>query len=72
MGDFPVGQHDDVPDAFCHGMKAFTTARDFKAPDLPVMPGHIQSEYEAQQQELYEEWKWENDTRIGGDWGNDL
>ena len=67
MGDFPVGQHDDVPDAFCHGMKAFTTARDFKTPDLSVMPGHLQSEYEARQQELFEEWQWENDTRIGDD-----
>jgi predicted phage terminase large subunit-like protein len=75
MGDFPVGQHDDVPDAFCHGMKAFTTARDFKTPDLPVMPGHLQSEYEAreaQRQELFEEWQYENDTRIGDDFGHDF
>jgi hypothetical protein len=67
MGDFPVGQHDDVPDAFCHGMKAFTTARDFKTADLSVMPGHIESEYEAQQREAFEEWQYENDTRIGDD-----
>ena len=75
MGDFPVGQHDDVPDAFCHGMKSFTTARDFKTPDLPVMPGHLQSEYEANEarrQELFEEWQYENDTRIGGDFGDDF
>jgi predicted phage terminase large subunit-like protein len=75
MGDFPVGQHDDVPDAFCHGMKSFTTARDFKTPELPVMPGHIQSEYEANEarrQELFEEWQYENDTRIGDDFGHDF
>jgi predicted phage terminase large subunit-like protein len=75
MGDFPVGQHDDVPDAFCHGMKSFTTARDFKTADLPVMPGHLQSEYEANEarrQELFEEWQYENDTRIGEDFGHDF
>jgi hypothetical protein len=71
MGDFPVGQHDDVTDAFCHGMKSFTTERDFKTPDFEVIPGHLQSEYEARQQ-LFEEWKWENDSRIGDDfWGLD-
>jgi hypothetical protein len=31
------------------------------------MPGHLQSEYEARQQELLEEWQYENDTRIGDD-----
>jgi hypothetical protein len=70
MGDFPVGQHDDVSDAFCHGMKSFITARDFKT-DLPVMPGHLQSEFERRQ-ELFEEWQCENDTRIGGDFGHDF
>jgi hypothetical protein len=48
-------------------MKSFTTARDFKTPDLTVMPGHLQSEYEARRQELFEEWQYENDTRIGDD-----
>lgn len=39
MGDFPVGQHDDVTDAFCHAIKAFTVERDFKTPDMSVIPG---------------------------------
>jgi len=68
MANFPVGVHDDVCDGFFHAIKAFTTERDFKTPDLKVIPGHLQSEYEARQQELFEEWKWENDIRIGGDW----
>ena len=67
MGDFPVGQHDDVPDAFCHGMKAFTTARDFKTPDLTVMPGHLDTEYEALQREAYEDWKYERESGLGED-----
>ena len=52
MGDFPVGIHDDVTDAFCHAMKAFTVERDFKTPDLQVVPGRLQSEREQEQQEL--------------------
>jgi predicted phage terminase large subunit-like protein len=34
MANFPVGVHDDVTDAFCHAIKAFTTERDFKTPEL--------------------------------------
>jgi predicted phage terminase large subunit-like protein len=67
MGDFPVGQHDDVTDAFCHAMKSFTTARDFKAPDLSVMPGRVLSEEEALREQLREDLEYENDTRIGDD-----
>jgi predicted phage terminase large subunit-like protein len=69
MGDFPVGQHDDVTDAFCHGMKSFTTERDFKTPDLTVTPGHLDSEYEAAQREAYEEWLYERqrDPGFGSD-----
>ncbi len=52
MANFPVGVHDDVCDGFFHAIKAFTTARDFKMPDLKVMSGHLQSEYEARRQEL--------------------
>jgi predicted phage terminase large subunit-like protein len=52
MGDFPVGVHDDVTDAFCHAIKAFTTERDFKTPELQVVPGRVQSEREQEEQEL--------------------
>jgi hypothetical protein len=52
IGDFPVGQHDDVTDAFCHAMKAFTTERDFKTPELHVVPGRLQSEREQEEQEV--------------------
>lgn len=30
MANFPVGEHDDVVDAFCHAMKAFVTQREFR------------------------------------------
>jgi predicted phage terminase large subunit-like protein len=68
MGDFPVNQHDDVTDAFCHAIKAFTTARDFKTPDLPVMPGRVLSEEEALREQLLEEWEDENEGRIRLPW----
>jgi predicted phage terminase large subunit-like protein len=65
MGDFPVGQHDDVTDAFCHGMKSFTTERDFKTPDLSVMPGPVLSDEEQRQEDLREELEYLNNTGIG-------
>jgi hypothetical protein len=68
MANFPVGVHDDVTDAFCHAMKAFTVERDFKTPDLSVIPGREQSEEEALREQLREDWEWENEHRIGGDW----
>jgi predicted phage terminase large subunit-like protein len=52
MANFPVGQHDDVTDAFCHAIKAFTTERDFKTPDLQVVPGRVPSEREQEEQEV--------------------
>jgi phage terminase large subunit-like protein len=52
MANFPVGQHDDVTDAFCHAIKAFTTERDFKTPELQMVPGRVQSEREQEEQEL--------------------
>jgi len=67
MANFPVGQHDDIPDAFCHALKAFTTERDFKATDLSVMPGHLDSEYEAAQREAYEDWLYERESGFGED-----
>ena len=65
MGDFPVGQHDDVTDAFCHAMKSFTTERDFKAADLSVMPGPVLSDEEQRQEDLRLEVEYLNNTRIG-------
>jgi predicted phage terminase large subunit-like protein len=68
MGDFPVGQHDDVTDAFCHAVKAFTTARDFKTPDLSLVPGRVLSEEEALREQLLEDWEYENETGLGLPW----
>ncbi len=68
MGDFPVGVHDDVTDAFCHAIKAFTTARDFKTPDLSVVPGRVLSEEEARREQLREEWEDYNESRIRLPW----
>jgi predicted phage terminase large subunit-like protein len=68
VGDFPVGQHDDVTDAFCHAVKAFTSARDFKTPDLSVVPGRVLSEEEALREQLLEDWEYENETGLGLPW----
>ena len=68
LSNFPVGVHDDVCDAFFHAIKAFTTERDFKTPDLRVIPGRWQSEEDARLEQLREDWEWENEHRIGGDW----
>jgi predicted phage terminase large subunit-like protein len=68
MGDFPVGQHDDVTDAFCHAMKSFTTERDFKVADLSVMPGPVLSDEEQRQEDLRLEVEYLNNTRIGDPW----
>jgi hypothetical protein len=65
MANFPVGMHDDVPDAFCHAMKAFTTAKDFKTPELQVMPGHLPTQSEADEalyEEMREQVEWESDS----------
>ena len=64
MANFPVGVHDDVTDAFCHAMKAFTVERDFKTPDLSVMPGRVQSEEEALREQLREQIEYENETGL--------
>jgi hypothetical protein len=71
MAEFPIGQHDDVTDAFCHAMKSFTTERDFKAGDLSVMPGPVLSDEEQRQEDLREEVEYLNNSRIG-DWGDDF
>jgi predicted phage terminase large subunit-like protein len=52
MANFPVGVHDDVCDGFFHAIKAFTTERDFKTPELQMVPGRVQSEREQEEQEL--------------------
>jgi predicted phage terminase large subunit-like protein len=72
MGDFPVGQHDDVADAFCHGMKSFTTERDFKAAELSVLPGRVLSEQELDEQEAIDELEYPNATRLGDGFGDDF
>jgi hypothetical protein len=37
------------------GIKAFTVARDFKTPDLSVMPGRLLSEQEQLEQDMREQ-----------------
>jgi len=64
LGDFPVGQYDDVCDAFFHAMKSFTTARDFKTPEPFVMPGRVPSDQERREEAFREEWEWREATRI--------
>jgi hypothetical protein len=60
IANFPVGVHDDVCDGFFHAIKAFTTERDFKTPDLRVIPGRVQSEREQEEQELREQLEYES------------
>jgi predicted phage terminase large subunit-like protein len=67
MANFPVGVHDDVTDAFCHAMKAFTTARDFRTPDLTVLPGRLLSAEAARREELLEQMQYESDASICDD-----
>jgi hypothetical protein len=57
-----------VCDAFFHAIKSFTTARDFKTPDLKVMPGRWQSEEDALREQLREDLEYENDTSIWPDY----
>jgi hypothetical protein len=68
MANFPVGVHDDVCDAFFHAIKAFTVARDFKTPELSVMPGRVLSEKEQLEQEMREQLEYERDTSIWPDY----
>jgi len=58
------GPDDDIVDAFCHAMKAFTTARDFKTRDLAVMPGRLLTEREAEEQALQEQLEWQSSVSI--------
>ena len=64
LANFPVGIHDDMVDAFCHAMKAFTTARDFKTWDLAVMPGRLLTGREAEEQALQEQLEWQSSVSI--------
>ena len=78
LANFPVGEHDDVVDAFCHALKAFTVERSIHTPDLHVRPGRLLSEWEEQEQTLRETLEWRAATSIspeldssdgvGGDW----
>jgi predicted phage terminase large subunit-like protein len=72
MAEFPIGQHDDVTDAFCHAMKSFTTERDFKTPDLSVLPGRVMSEQELNEQEVIDELEYRNATHLGDGFGDDF
>jgi pyruvate/2-oxoacid:ferredoxin oxidoreductase alpha subunit len=59
-----VHDADAVTDAFCHAMKAFTTARDFRIPNLTVLPGRLLSAEAAQREEILERMEYENDVSI--------
>jgi hypothetical protein len=67
MANFPVGVHDDITDAFCHAMKAFTTARDFRSPDLTVSPGRLLSAEAARREQLLEQLEYEDHHSICND-----
>lgn len=67
MANFPVGVHDDVTDAFCHAMKAFTTARDFRTPDLTMLPGRLLAGAAAQQEQIAKQLEYERDVSISDD-----
>src|SRR5581483_2759322 len=53
MAEFPVGEHDDIPDAFCHGMKAFISQKDFRSLDKNMLrlPSRAVQEAEMYQKE---------------------
>ncbi len=63
MANFPVGEHDDVVDAFCHGLKFFVGPGDFRSTDLRLLPA-------AQDPDaaLREHMQFRNDTAIGDTW----
>lgn len=57
LANFPVGQHDDLVDAFCHAMKAFVGKGDFRTPNLPILPGPSSNDggdIESMQERLYD------------------
>jgi predicted phage terminase large subunit-like protein len=66
LANFPVGVHDDVVDAFCHAIKSFTTARDFRTPDLQIIPGRLLTNEEVWEQER-EELEFRMQTAISPD-----
>jgi hypothetical protein len=66
LANFPVGVHDDVVDAFCHAIKSFTTARDFRTPDLQIIPGRFLTNQEVWEQER-EELEFRMQTAISPD-----
>ena len=41
MANFPVGEHDDEADGFCHCLKALTTGREFRKPDSLLLPSGL-------------------------------
>jgi len=66
LANFPVGIHDDVVDAFCHAIKSFTTARDFRTPDLQILPGRLLTNEDVWEQER-EELEFRMQTAISSD-----
>jgi predicted phage terminase large subunit-like protein len=68
LANFPVGQHDDLVDAFCHAIKAFTALRSLHAPDLKVLPGPIEDPYEQEIQERLEDEEYRQDCGDLSSW----
>src|SRR5215468_1363706 len=66
LANFPVGIHDDVVDAFCHAIKSFTTARNFRTPDLQILPGRFLTNEDVWEQER-EELEFRMQTAISSD-----
>ena len=53
-------------DAFCHAIKSFTTARDFRTPDLQILPGRLLTNEDVWEQER-EELEFRMQTAISSD-----
>jgi len=67
MANFPVGEHDDEADAFCHGMKCFVTRDDFRKTEYDLLPGRIETDYERQTREMREEAEYQAEIAISPD-----
>jgi predicted phage terminase large subunit-like protein len=72
LANFPVGEHDDIVDAFCHALKGFTTERAFHSPEMRVLPGPVPDPYEEEIQERLEEQEYKKDCGDLSSWDNNL
>jgi predicted phage terminase large subunit-like protein len=73
LANFPVGQHDDMCDAFCHALKVFgASGKEFRKPDLMLLPGPMQDPYEQELQEQLEDQEYRQDCGDLSSWDNDL